>query len=508
MSDAGSDVLVGADLGTSGLKLVAVRAGGELLARAEARYPTSRPEVGASEQDPADWLAALRVGLRELSAEVPTHRWAGLGLSGMIPTLVMTDALGTPVGPAITWEDARAEAQALTLRERVGAQEVYQRTGQWLDGRYLLPMLVRCHDADPRLLGLAAWAMGAKDYVFWWLTGTRATDPSTAAGYGGYGLRTGHWLPEILAPTADLLGGRMPALPVVLPSEHQARVSPGRARELGLPDGLSITLGAADSVLAALALGVRDPGEVAYVAGTSTVILGVTDTLVVDPEHRYLVTPLAGIDGWGLEMDLLATGSALRWLSMLFGCTEAEIVARSEGRNPATAPVFLPYLAPGEQGALWDPLLSGTITGLSLGHGQADVGRALLTGLILESRRCLEVIEEVTRHRGSVRIAGSSATSKQFQQDLADASGRQVLASDSTVDHSAVGAALIAARAVGLAAGYPQRPRNGGRSSGPTSPVTASPEHTGLKPQPDADRLWDALALRHDRALADLRGQR
>lgn len=508
MSDAGPDVLVGADLGTSGLKVVAVRAGGELLARAEARYPTSRPEAGASEQDPSDWLAALRVTLRQLSDEVPPQRWAGLGLSGMIPTLVLTDAPGTPVGPAITWEDARAEAQALTLRERVGPQQLYQRTGQWLDGRYLLPMLIRRHDADPHLLEQAAWAMGAKDYLFWWLTGTRATDPSTAAGYGAYGLLTGRWLPEILGPTAELLDGRLPALPRILPSEHRARITPSRARELGLPEGLSITLGAADSVLAALALGVRDPGEVAYVAGTSTVILGVTDTLVLDPAHRYLVTPLAGIDGWGLEMDLLATGSALRWLSTLFGCTEAELVTQSEGRNPATAPVFLPYLAPGEQGALWDPLLSGTITGLSLAHERADVGRALLTGLILESRRCLEVIEEVTRHRGPVRIAGSSATSRQFQQDLADASRRRVLASDSTVDHSAVGAALIAAHDLGLGGGPPGRPHRGGGSSLRMPPADQSPGPVGLGPRPDNDRLWDALALRHEGTLADLRGPR
>ena len=86
------------------------------------------------------------------------------------------------------------------------------------------------------------------------------------------------------------------------------------AARLGCPP-VPVVLGAADSVLGALGLGVREPGQVAYIGGTSTVILGVADRLVLDPDHRFLVTPLAVPGWWGLEMDLLATGSAITWLA-------------------------------------------------------------------------------------------------------------------------------------------------------------------------------------------------
>jgi sugar (pentulose or hexulose) kinase len=489
------EVLIGMDLGTSGLKTVASLPSGEVVARASASYPTSRPEELASEQDPADWLSACRSALSELADAVPTRHWQGIGLSAMIPTLVTTDDYGTPIGNAITWEDGRAERHGAALREMVGADRLYGKTGQWLDGRYLLPMLLRLKDCEPARLRRTSWLLGAKDYLFWHLTRTRATDPSTAAGFGCYGLRTGAWLPDVLASSAHLLGSPMPGLPKVSPATHTAPLVDAASENLGVPAGIPVAVGAADSVLAAKSLGVRDNGDAAYVAGTSTVILGMSDELVLDEAHRFLVTPMAEPGGWGIEMDLLATGSAVHWLSGLLGVTDAELVAMADRSDHRGAPLFLPYLAPGEQGALWDPSLTGTITGLSLHHDRAHLARALVTGLVLESRRCLDVLGEVTRVPGKVRVAGSSAASVGFHQDLADASGRSVIGGEPSVDHSAVGAALVAASAVGLV-----------RGSVSDEPEAVRSPQKAVLPRPERQPMWRELARRHDQALAAFRG--
>ena len=121
--------------------------------------------------------------------------------------------------------------------------------------------------------------LGAKDYLFWWLTGEWVTDPSTASGYGCYDLSTGEWRSDILAAASKILDAPIPQLPDLEPSTYSAPLTADTARDLGLPTGLPIVLGAADSVLAALALGVSNPGDVAYVAGTSTVILAVSSQL-------------------------------------------------------------------------------------------------------------------------------------------------------------------------------------------------------------------------------------
>ena len=82
----------------------------------------------------------------------------------------------------------------------------------------------------------------------------------------------------------------------------------------------------------------------AYIAGTSTVILGIADRLVLDPDHRFLVTPLAVPGCWGLEMDLLATGSAITWLAGLLGETWTRPGWSSSRRGPI--PRGLPSCCP------------------------------------------------------------------------------------------------------------------------------------------------------------------
>jgi xylulokinase len=249
-------------------------------------------------------------------------------------------------------------------------------------------------------------------------------------------------------------------------------------------------VGAADSVCAAAGLGVRRAGEVAYMAGTSTAILGVTDHLRFDDVHRYLVTPLAGA-GWGLEMDLLSTGSAVRWLAGLFGLGgggEASIL-----RLAAEAPAgsgglsFLPFLARGEQGALWDPGLLGAIGGLTTAHGRPEVARSLLEGIVLESRRCLSVLDESSEPAcGEVAVAGWPGKSDLFPQMLADATGRPVRADAGGDAPSAAGAALLV---------------SGGASAGLDRPVDARSYH----PSAEGRAVWTDLWARHGRALAAVR---
>ena len=524
------ELFVGLDLGTSGLKAVALGAGGEIAARARADYPTSRPEPGAAEQSPGDWWAALEAVVAALAAGgAAPERWAGVGLSGMIPTLVLADEAGAPVAPAITWEDARAEPEGAALRARLDGDRLYGLTGQWVDGRYLLPMYLRLARAAPQ--GRAARLLGAKDWLFLRLTGEAATDPSTAAGFGCYGLEAGAWLDEIVAAAEAELASTtagsgappaLPALPRVLPSTASLPLTDAAAKRLGLPAGLPVCLGGADSVLGCLGLGVERPGDVACIAGTSTVLLGVADRLLFDAGHRYLITPLAGLDGWGFEMDLLTTGSAFRWLAGLLGPAggdESALMALAAGVEPGAAGLsFLPYLAPGEQGALWDPELSGALLGLSLGHGAAEVARALVDGVVLETRRCLAVLDEAGLPRGPVRMAGGSGVDATFRGQFADACRREVsYAADGETAHSAIGAATLAAAAAG-------RGRSIG-SAGGRSPVGDHAGHSGagaaadggvagpatletVTPTESASVRWDALWRRHEAALAAVRAMR
>jgi len=496
MSESGSDVYIGLDLGTSGLKGVALTPAGTVIGRGSAAYRTRRPAPGACEQAPQHWITAVESVAAQLRSAAAPRRWRGIGLSAMIPTLVTARPGGQPAGPAVTWQDSRADRRGDQLRERCGGDRLYRVTGQWVDGRYLLPMFLRVADDEPDRAAAASWLLAAKDYLFGWLTGEIATDPSTASGFGSYGLEAGAWDGEVIAAAAALAGPAVPALPSlppVLPSTTRWPLRAEAAQRLGC-GAVPVCLGAADSVLGAFGLGVRERGQVAYIAGTSNVIMGVADRPLLDQDHRFLVTPLAEPGRWGLEMDLLATGGAISWLSGLLGTgiDEAALVALAAGVDPRDAPLVLPYLSPGEQGALWDPLLRGAFVGLELGHGRRHLARGLVNGIVLESRRCLTVLDETGQFGRELRVAGSSAADPGFRADLADATRRRVdMPGGHDADCSARGAAQLAALAIGGVAPAPAADAAG---------ADLEPASPAAEPDPDRAAVWDELWAAYEHA--------
>jgi len=132
-----------------------------------------------------------------------------------------------------------------------------------------------------------------------------------------------------------------------------------------------------------------------------------------------------------------------------------------------------------------DPLLRGAIVGLDLGHGREHLARALVNGIVLESRRCLGVLDETCGFGRAVEVAGGSAAVASFRTDLADATRRPVsMPRDDDTDHSARGAALIAALAVD--GGWPQ-------GAFPAVGLAAEPDETRA-------RVWDGLWAAHESA--------
>lgn len=464
-------VAVGIDLGTSSVKVTALSPDGTVLARARRGYPTRRPQPGAAEQLPGDWISAIVGALKELGTTVLPARWETIGLSAMLPTLVALDGDRQPLGAAITWEDGRAEAEAEVFLHGQEAG-LYERTGQRVDGRYLLPMFMRLRRDEPELADRASVIAGAKDYLFHVLTGQLLTDPSTASGYGCYSLLTSGW---------EAVPSGLPSLPELAASTSARALAGDFAGIVGARPGIPVVLGAADSVLGAYGLGAHEPGDVAYIAGTSTVILGRTERYAPDPRQRYLVTPLAEA-GFGAEMDLLSTGSAIDWLAHLVGAADpGSLVDAASSVATDSAPAFLPYLAPGEQGALWSSSLRGTLFGLTLGSTAPQIARGLLNGILVESRRCVRVLDQVEgAGPGRLLVTGSSAAAPFFRQDLADATGRVVHYSPDETDHSVLGAAMFAAKAVGLVFRAP------------------SSELLRTDPSPERAVLWDEIAERHD----------
>ena len=438
---------LGLDLGTSAFKAVLLSLQGEVLACGESPVITLAMAPGVAEQDPSQWLAAAGAALAQLAkaADASEPQWRGrvaaVGIAGQLPTLVVLGEQGAALGPAITWKDARADATAAAV---IGARRraLYESTGMPLDGRYLAPMFHhhwRGRHSQARAL------LSAKDYLCFGLTGARVTDPSTAAGYGLFDLAAGEFSEEWCA----LWEVPRELLPEVRPAHSFAgSLHAAGAAVLGLRPGIPVTVGAADSVSSAFAMAPLTNTRRACVAmGSSTVILDAVRARRTDPAMRYLLSPHVEAHWYAREMDLLATGTGHRWLSELLGLGPGELERHAE-QSPqgARGVTFAPYLAGGEQGALWNPNLRGALQGLTLHTERSDLARAFMEGVGFEIRRCIEVLAE-TNAVVEVVLAGHAAQAPFALQMLADILARPVQPFP-PLSPAALGAALGALRAI------------------------------------------------------------
>ena len=453
MSDSTPErrLTLGVDLGTSAVKVVALATDDAVVGEGAAGFDTDCSLPDQAEQQPADWLRAASDAMQALASDLKgslARDWmeqvAAIGLTGQLPTLVCLDEAG-PLGPAITWKDGRADAWASSRVDSARRTLMYARTGMPIDGRYLAPML-QFHFADR--IGAVRTILSAKDYLLSELTGLRLTEPSTAAGYGIYDLRercfsddlADFWhLPRALLPRiqgANTLAGPL---------------NDAGAALLGLPAGLPVSTGAADSVCASFAMAGLDERAVSISFGSSAVVIGATAAAAarLDPAARYLLTPHVNEAWFGREMDLLAAGTGYRWLSELFTWNVGDIDRHASHSVPgAHGLYFAPYLAGGEQGALWNPRLQGALFGLSLRHSRADIARSFLEGVFFEIRRCIEVLAE-TAPIDAVMVSGNLVHSPSSIQMLADILHRAVGAVPDK-SPAAIGAAMLARRIANL----------------------------------------------------------
>src|ERR1043166_814277 len=89
-------VMVGVDVGTSGLKALLLSPDGRLLASVTRSYPLDVPRPGWAQQDPALWWGATTQAIRALlhKGGIKPSQIAGVGLTGQMHGSVFLDAKG------------------------------------------------------------------------------------------------------------------------------------------------------------------------------------------------------------------------------------------------------------------------------------------------------------------------------------------------------------------------------------------------------------------------------
>lgn len=442
-----ADVVIGLDLGTGGVRAIAVDLQGQIIAQTTRSYPLLTPQPGWTEQNPSDWVEASLDALSNVAQQLERHQAIALGLSGQMHGMVPLGAEGRVIRPAILWNDQRTGKAVVEIEAAIPRHELIQRTGNPAITGFQLPKLVWLRTEEPQAYARLRQILLPKDYLGYVLTGELVTEPSDASGVGCLNLASRQWDVDIL----NALNLSLNLFPSAIESTAIAgRLKSDIATRVGLPAGLPVVAGGGDNAAAAVGLGISSSNlnRGSLSIGTSGVIFAPCDRPIPDPEGRvHLFCHVDG--GYHLLGVTLAAGGSLRWYRDTFAphIAYTDLMNMAENSLPgARGVLFLPHLA-GERSPHLDPETRGAWVNLSLAHTQADLTRAVLEGVAFSLREALEVIGEITPVH-QLLATGGGARSSIWLQILADVLETELIAPKAE-EGAAYGAAILAMVGVG-----------------------------------------------------------
>lgn len=248
---------------------------------------------------------------------------AAVAATSMREGMVLYDVAGREIW-ACPNVDSRAGEQAAALVRSGAARRIFEQAGDWVSitAPARFAWLV---EREPRVLAATAHIGMLGDWVTTRLTGEFVTDPSLGSSSGMFDLARRNWSPEIL----ELCGLERAIFPPVLePGAVVGTIRPRVAEELGLPTGIPVVVGGADTQLALLGLGAGQPGRFTLVGGSFWQATLVTATPLIDPAARLRTLCHAVRDRWMVEGIGFYCGLVMRWFRDGFCEAEKDAASR------------------------------------------------------------------------------------------------------------------------------------------------------------------------------------
>lgn len=410
-------MLLGIDIGTTGVRAALFDPEGAMLADASAPCLHESPAPGWAEMRAERWWQATAAVLAKLPRRAEA---TAVAVVGQAPTVVLVDDAGEAIGSAILWLDTRATEEAREL----GVHAYYL-------GPKLL-WLMRHGDAPPdsargraaaawgiaEQLGRARWILQSHAFLAYRLTGEVAVDPSTAAlAAPMFDLAERAWT----TPVAGVRSSQLP--PVKSAHAPIGAVTAGAAAFTGLRKGTPVVAGGGDFAAATLGAGVIEEGEACLMLGTAGNLLVPRRSPGRDP--RLIHAHHVGVERW-LSLGGTLSGGAQEWFRKTstdgaalpaFDVLDAEAAATT-----TDGVLFLPYLQ-GERTPIWDADARGAFVGMTLRHGRGHLWRAVLEGIALGFVDCQAVLADEGVVLRDVVAANGGGKSALFRQILCDALG-------------------------------------------------------------------------------------
>ncbi|HUS47630.1 MAG TPA: xylulokinase [Phycisphaerae bacterium] len=451
---------LGIDVGTSGTKALIMDARARVLATATAEHGISAPRPGWSEQNPEEWWSATVKATRAVvsKARIDGKQVAGIGLSGQMHGLVITDGAGNCLRPSIIWNDQRTAPQAAYIESAVGGRDkLIALVGNMAQTSFTLTKLLWVRDNEPAIYAKIRHLLLPKDYVRLRLTGEYAGEVSDMSGTLMLDQRTRNWSPEILS-TFQIDKSILP--PVVESHEITGRLTKEAAARLGLAAGTPVVGGGGDQPAGAVGNGVVADGLTSATMGTSGVVFTHSKAYKTDPQSR-VGTFCASVAGeWCMFGCVLSAGGSFQWFRNTLGAAEVaeakkrkidpyELLTAQAAKAPAGCEglFWLPYLT-GERTPHSDPMARACWIGIHSRTTRNELVRAVMEGATFAMNDVVQLLNGLGLRIKQIRLSGGGARSSFWRQLQADIYGATCVTINAE-EGAAYGVALLAAAGTG-----------------------------------------------------------
>lgn len=397
------------DQGTSATKALVVDAGGNVLGRAEKAVEVRATPDGGVELDPEQMLASvIAAGLGALAdAGNPALTAVGLGNQGET-VLAWHRHSGEPIGPAIVWQDRRAQSECDARGDT--AARLAELTGLELDPYFVAPKVAWLR----RRVGPEATITTTDTWLLHRLCGAFVTDVATAGRTLLTDLDTGEWSPE----ACGVFGIDPASLPEVVGNAQAVGVT----SSFGSP--VHVTGLCVDQQAALFAEHCHAAGEAKCTYGTGAFLLANTGAVPVRSSTGLVGCPAWRIGDemrWCLDGQVFTVGAAVSWLIDVGIIDRADDLDRLGGSVPSAAGVtFVPALA-GLAAPYWKPQARASLVGLSLGTDRTHIARAAVDGIAIQvALLARSAADDLGQPLTMLRVDGGLTRSELLLQTQAD----------------------------------------------------------------------------------------
>lgn len=412
---------IGADLGTSALKLLLTDVNGNIINSVTNSYDVSYPAPGWSEQSPDLWWDAFCKGIKQLTKDVAPDDIDGIAVAGQMHGLVILDENDHVIRPAILWNDGRTDNETDYLNTVIGKQKLSELTANIAFAGFTAPKILWVQKNEPENFAKIKKIMLPKDYINYRLTGVFATDYSDASGMLLLDVKNKCWSKEMIK-ICNISENQLPAL--FDSYKKIGTVCDQVAKELGISTNTVVAAGAGDNAAAAVGTGTVGNGKCNISLGTSGTIFISSDKFGVDSNNA-----LHSFDhsdgGFHLMGCILSAASCNKWFcdEILktddYAGQQVDITDDKLGNNHV---YFLPYLM-GERSPINDTDARGMFIGMRPDTTRSDMILAILEGVAFAIKDNLEIAKSLGIDITKSGICGGGGKSPLWRKIISNVLG-------------------------------------------------------------------------------------